>query len=164
MKRILCLVMVIMITASLLGCVQNDPGSTTTQPVGKAYPTVSGTFLQSWAFVNYDQTRMTQHLQYLKDVGIDLLIVQSTFNVSAQSKELTEQDMAFLSVVLAAAKEVDMEVYVGLANDGDWWKKVFNDQQWIDDHVAISLQGAKKIYDTYKSQYPDTLTGWYFWP
>lgn len=147
---------------TLFGCTESEPISTTVPEV--KYPMVSGTFMQPWAFQSYDQARMTQHLQYLKDVGIETLIVQSTFNVSEQSKELTEQDMEFLAVVLAAAKEVGMEVYVGLANDGNWWKKVFTDQYWLDEHVEISLRAAQKIYNSFKSQYPGTLTGWYFWP
>lgn len=136
---------------SFSACLQNSDMPTTIQPAVKKHPTVSGTFMQPWAFKQYDQARMEQHLQHLKDVGIELLIIQSSFDVSEQSKELSEKDMAFLAVVLEAAQKVDMEVYVGLANDGDWWKKVFNDQQWLDDHVDISLKGAKKIYDTYKS-------------
>ena len=164
MKRILCFVICIMMILSFSACQQNSDMPTTIQPAVKKHPTVIGTFMQPWAFKQYDQARMDQHLQYLKDVGIELLIIQSSFDVSEQSKELSEKDMAFLAVVLEAAQKVDMEVYVGLANDGDWWKKVFNDQQWLDDHVDISLKGAKKIYDTYKSHYQDTLTGWYFWP
>lgn len=162
MKRIISLMLAAVMLLTLCGCTQTESTPTTVPEV--KYPMVSGTFMQLWAFKNYDEAHMTQHLQYLKDVGIDLLIVQSTFNVSQQSNELTEQDMTLLGIVLAAAKNVNMQVYLGLANDGNWWKKVFTDQQWLDDHVEISLKAARKLYDAYKSQYPDIFTGWYFWP
>lgn len=154
---------VFMMLAALFGCDRTAPIEPTTQPV-KTFPLVSGTFLQPWAFADHDVERMTAHLKNMKNVGIDLLIVQSTFTVNTSSSELSEKDMAFLAVLLESARNTDMQVFVGLANDGLWWKKVFTDQQWLDEHVKISLKGAKTIYDTYKTAYPDTLSGWYFWP
>lgn len=156
----------------------------TTQPTtapkpAPTYPYVSGTFMQPGAFAGYDVARMTVHLQYLKEIGVELLIVQNIFDYNGKVTKSYFQDsfaanqladtynrntVGFLDVVLSAAKACDMEVYIGLTNDGNWWKKVFNDEAWLKDHVNISVQAARQIYDRYKSKYPDTLTGWYFWP
>ena len=70
---------------SLFGCstgetpAATDPTTVPTQPPAEdqTYPTVSGTFMQPWAFSGYDVERMTAHLQSLKAVGIDLLISAS---------------------------------------------------------------------------------------
>ncbi len=185
MRRGFCFLLGLVMCLSICGCQKQEPAATTTKPVtkpadpAKDYPVVSGTFMQPGTFQGYTQEKMTEHLQYLKAVGIDLLIVQSTFNTTDQISKVyfdasipaelkadnfNDSAKGFLDVVLAAARECDMQVYIGLANDGAWWNKVFTDQQWLDDHVNISLQGAKAIYDAYRERYADTLTGWYFWP
>jgi len=192
-KRLLSLLLMGAILPCLFGCsVDETPAATattpTTQPTTQTtqppapeepHPTVSGTFMQPYAFADYDVQRMTAHLQNLKDIGVELLILQSTFNYTGKvTKTFFEDSFApeqladtynpdavgFLNVVLSAAKACDMEVYLGLTNDGDWWKKIFTDEAWLNDHVDISLQAARQIYDGYKADYPDTLTGWYFWP
>ena len=162
-KRIFSLFMASVMTFMLFGCQASEPVQPTTQPTGKAYPIVTGTFMQPWAFKDYDQTRMKEHLGYLKDVGIELLIIQSTFDVKSATDQ-PDIDQDFLETVFASAKSLNMRIFIGLANDGNWWKKLFTDQQWLDDHVAISLQGARTIYEGFKSRYPDTFAGWYFWP
>lgn len=189
MKKALCILFAVVMIVSMFGCQQTmqDQSTTTglsTQPTTppeqvKNYPLVSGTFMQPWAFAGYSLEQLVTHMQYLKAVGIELLIVQSTMNttdqihqvcfrgsfddaVKAEDFEDTQQD--FLGNVLEAAKVCGMEVFVGLANDGAWWSKVFSDQQWLDDHLELSMLGAKQIYDNYKKDYADTLTGWYFWP
>lgn len=162
-KRIISLLMAAVMACMLFGCQSNDPVQSTTKPAGKDYPLVTGTFMQPWAFKGYDQARMKEHLGYLKDVGIELLIIQSTFDVKSDSNT-PDIDQDFLETVFSSAKSLNMRIFIGLANDGNWWKKLFTDQQWLDDHVAISLQGAKAIYEGFKSRYPDTFAGWYFWP
>lgn len=187
MRKRLSLFIAIVMLLSLFGCstgetpAATDPTTVPTQPPvnEQAYPTVSGTFMQPWAFSGYDVERMTAHLQSLKAVGIDLLILQSTVNYNGKvTKTVFEHSFAaeqladtfnadatgFMDTVLTAARACDMQVYVGLTNDGDWWKKIFSDEAWLNDHVEISLQAARQIYDGYKSDYPDTLSGWYFWP
>lgn len=177
-KRVVCLIMAMTMVFLMFGCQKGDGSQVTTQAT-QSRPLVSGTFMQPGAFAGYTQDRMTKHLRYLKDVGIDLLIVQSTFDSDnkitkayfessfpeeAKADTFHDDAKGFLDVVLASAKACDMQVYVGLNNNGQWWNKVFADQAWLDDHVTTSLQAARQIYDGYKQRYPDTLTGWYFWP
>lgn len=183
MKRLLSLWMAFAMLFSLAAChPEANPAATQpTQPAEpeQTHPVISGTFMQPWAFAGYDVARMTAHLQHLKEVGIDLLILQNTVNYNGKVAKTYFQDsfepeqyadtyksdaVGFLGVVLEAAKACDMEVYVGLTNDEAWWKKIFTDEAWINEHVDISMQAARQIYDGYKAKYPDTLAGWYFWP
>ncbi len=184
MKKLLSLILTCTTLICLFGCGPDETPATTattqpTQPPKEPHPTVSGTFMQPWAFAGYDVQRMTAHLQNLKAVGIDLLILQNTFHYTGKVTKTFFEDsfsadqladtynrdaVGFMDVVLTAAKNCNMQVYIGLTNDGDWWKKVFTDEAWLNDHVDISLQAARQIYDGYKNKYPDTLTGWYFWP
>ena len=69
MKRIISLMLAAVMLLTMCGCTQTESTPTTVPEV--KYPMVSGTFMQLWAFKNYDEAHMTQHLQYLKDVGID---------------------------------------------------------------------------------------------
>ena len=52
--------------------------SPSTRPEG--YPTLCGGFMQPNAFVGYSQSQMESHLQTMYDVGIDILILQWSFN------------------------------------------------------------------------------------
>lgn len=193
MKRLISMILAASMVCCFAGCGEEQGSATqttqpttapTTQPTQPpepvlTHPVVSGTFMQPWAFADYDVQRMTQHLQYLKDVGIDLLILQSTvqynglvtktfyedtFDGEMLAQNYNRNSAGFMETVLSAAKNCDMLVYVGLTNDANWWKKIFSDEAWLNDHVDISLQAARQIYDSYKQRFPETLAGWYFWP
>lgn len=183
MRRGLCFLLALLMCLCVCGCQKQEPAASTTKPVTKPveptkHPIVSGTFMQPGTFQSYTQEQMTDHLRHMKNVGVNLLIVQSTFNATNQigkvyfdaeipdawkAENYNDTAKGFLEVVLAAARECDMQVYLGLANDDAWWKMVL-DEQWLDEHVGVSMQAAKAIYDAYHQRYADTLTGWYFWP
>lgn len=146
------------------------------RPTG--YPTVCGSFMQPGTFAGYDLARMKKHLGYLREVGIDLLILQWSFvtagdkvtdvyyedgfHASEKSTSCNARGNSLVETVLQAAEELDMKVFIGLNNNDEWWGKFVNDKAWLTDQITLGVKGARQIYDTYKERYPNALYGWYF--
>ena len=142
------------------------------------YPTLCGNFMQPGAFKNYSAQQMKSHLQTMYDVGIDILILQWSFENTSDGVTSVYYDASFESAdksslynesgknllgnILKAAEEVGVKVFVGLNNNDEWWEKAVSDRSWLADQADLGIKGAKQIYDTYKEQYPNALYGWYF--
>ncbi len=147
-----------------------------TRPTG--YPTLCGSFMQPGTFANYSLNRMRDHLKYMREVGIDIIILQWSFvtvgdKVGAvyydDSFDSSDKDATYsaggqklVENLLRAADELGMKVFLGLNNNDEWWQKAVNDKAWLTDQIELGMDGAKQIYDTYKSKYPNALHGWYF--
>ncbi len=147
-----------------------------TRPEG--YPTVCGTFMQPGTFAGYNLDRMTKHLEYMRQVGIEIIILQWSFategnKVTAQyfpasfdaadiASNMDKSGTNLVDTLLKAAESLDMKVYLGLNNDNDWWSKGVNDKAWLERQAYLGLEGAKQLHDTFKEKYPETFYGWYF--
>ena len=145
---------------------------------GISYPHVIGSFMQPGAFESYSKSRMIEHLQYMKDVGIEILILQWSFTTDASGKVTgTFYDHSFaanektkgcleyndlVKTILSAAEEVGVKVFLGLNENGDWWSKGLNDKNYLTAQTNVGVKGAKQLYDTYKAKYPNAFYGWYF--
>ncbi len=144
----------------------------------EGYPTVCGSFMQPGTFANYSLERMTQHLKYMREVGIDIIILQwafategskvtaeyfpSSFKSEDVASDMNKSGSRLVETLLEAAKSLDMKVYIGLNNDDDWWSKGVNDKAWLERQAYLGLEGAKQLYSAYKEKYPETFYGWYF--
>ena len=155
------------------GEIKNEP---ITRPEG--YPTLCGSFMQPNAFKGYSYDRMKQHLQNMHDVGIDILILQwsfenasdgvtsvffdSSFDSGDKANTFDDSGKNFLDTLLRAAEAVGVKVFIGLNDNAEWWQKSVTDKNWIEKQADIGLDGAKQMYEKYKSLYPDAFYGWYF--
>ena len=142
------------------------------------YPTVCGSFMQPGAFAKYNLKRMKEHLTYMREVGIDIIILQwsfetvgdkvgnvyyeDSFSSSEKGGTYNNGGKTLVETLLQAADELDMKVFLGLNNNDEWWQKAVNDKAWLTDQIELGMEGAKQIYDTYKEKYPNALHGWYF--
>ena len=142
------------------------------------YPTVCGSFMQPGTFAKYTLKRMKEHLSYMREVGIDIIILQWSFeNVGdkvsnvyyADSFDSADKHGTYnnsgknlVETLLQAAEELDMKVFLGINNNDEWWQKAVNDKAWLTSQIEVGMEGAKQIYDAYKNKYPNALHGWYF--
>jgi len=147
-----------------------------TRPEG--YPTLCGSFVQPSLLISHSPERMEKHLQYMLDVGIDILILQwsfitegdkvntvyyeDSFDASKKTASFNEKSNKLLETILAAAEKLGMKVFVGLNDNSEWWEKHILDIDWVQSQAELGTEGAKQIYDTYKEKYPNALHGWYF--
>jgi hypothetical protein len=141
-------------------------------------PTVSGTFMQPWAFADFDDAAIGLHFDYLLEVGIDTVIIQWTaetpggkFKTVYYPSALAEQNPAdggaggnkqFVERCLAAAEERGMKIFLGLNTADEWWSNFVNDKAWVTMQAELGNQIAEELYDLYKTKYPAAMHGWYF--
>jgi len=153
-----------------------DTAEFPTRPEG--YPTVCGSFMQPGTFAKYTLKRMKEHLTYMREVGIDIIILQWSFenvgdkvsnvyyddSFDSADKHGTYNDSGkgLVETLLQAAEELDMKVFLGINNNDEWWQKAVNDKAWLTSQIEVGMEGAKQIYDAYKNKYPNALHGWYF--
>lgn len=145
---------------------------------GKKHPVLRGNFMQPGAFKGYSAEKMKAHLQTMYDIGIDILVLQWSFENTSEgvtnvyyrsSFESADKSSAYnasgetlLGNILEAAEAVGVKVFVGLNNNDEWWEKAVSDKAWLTAQAELGIKGAKQIYDTYKKQYPNAFYGWYF--
>ena len=157
---------------------QSGEGNDSPSNVQKDYPTLCGGFMQPNAFVGYSQAQMESHLQTMYDVGIDILILQWSFNTEggkvksvyfesdfADSEYASDCDKSgekLLETILSAAEKVGVKVFIGLNDNAEWWQKGVYDRAWLERESDFAARGAKQMYDKYKSSYPNAFYGWYF--
>ncbi|MBO7216087.1 MAG: DUF4434 domain-containing protein [Clostridia bacterium] len=144
----------------------------------KDYPVLCGSFMQPGAFTGHSLSRMKEHLGYMLDVGIDILILQwsfvtegdkvssvfyeSSFGGDKKAASYDESGKMLLDTILAAAEELGVKVFIGLNENPEWWNKYVSDKNWLTQQSELGIEGAKQMYDTYKSKYPNAFHGWYF--
>ncbi len=141
-------------------------------------PTVSGTFMQPWAFADFDADAIGRHYDNLLEVGIDTVIIQWTaetpegkFKTVYYPSALAEQNPAdgaaggnrqFVERCLAAAEERGMKIFLGLNIADEWWSNFVNDKAWVTLQAERGNQIAQELYGLYKQKYPAAMHGWYF--
>ncbi len=153
-----------------------NPNEPIVRPEG--YPTLCGSFMQPSAFKDYSKDKLVSHLQTMYDVGIDVLVLQwsfetqgstvistfyeSSFDSSDRSLAIDESGKNFLDNLLSAAEQVGVKVFVGLNENAEWWVKGVDDKNWLAKQAELGIKGASQIYEKYKEKYPNALHGWYF--
>ncbi|MEI6578593.1 MAG: DUF4434 domain-containing protein [Eubacteriales bacterium] len=142
------------------------------------HPTVSGTFMQAWAFAGFSEEEIGRHFDNLLEVGIDTAILQSTastpnglFENVYYPSALAEQNPAegsvsgykgFVERCLAAAEARGMKIFLGLNVADEWWSKFVKDKKWYTMQAELGNQIANEMYGLYKEKYPNAMHGWYF--
>lgn len=191
MKKMLAL---IIFTSLLCACASNPVNNSVSEQSGggfsetetsetpgetvKDYPVVTGSFIQPFAILSFDESKMTRHLKGLLEAGIDTVILQwccmtpygkyadvyFDYGGGDEYKSGTYSDRysGMTETLLACAEELGMKVFVGLNNADEWWSKGPSDSGWNQKQAEIGVLTAQTIYTAYKSKYPGALYGWYY--
>ena len=140
-----------------------------------SWPTADGTFIQAFLVKDWSDDKWLSELQYLKDVGMHYVILQTTADRSNGGKLMTiyptsltgcEMYDGYYDVVdacLRNAKKMGFKVFLGLNFDNGWWKKYAWDPVWLYDRMEEGNLIADELYDLYHKKYSSTFYGWY-WP
>lgn len=138
------------------------------------WPIVKGTFIQEWLTLHWSDEMWDRELEYLREVGMEFIIVAPTgfgFGNSGlktiyptQIPDWIEyaQGIDLLENTLRAAKRADMKVVIGLNMDDLWWQKGVRDPKWLYERVELGNMLAEEIYNLYYERFTDTICGWYF--
>jgi hypothetical protein len=118
-------------------------------------PRITGTFLQLLAdHAAWDAGRWQALFASLRAIGITEVVVQwSVDGVTPlyASKHFKAEPNPALPAVLAAAKDADMRVLLGLIHDPDYWEKIKRDPKLVRVYfrrmLLESLAAAREIVD-----------------
>lgn len=152
-----------------------DEGSE--EPIVKNYPTVSGTFVQLWAFADYSVSQWENHFNKLLEVGIDTVIVQWTattpygeFKDCYYSTALADGNStsdyvcysACMDRMFQAAKTTGTNIYLGLNLSDEWWNYTALTTEWAVSQADVGVKIAKELYQKYYADYSESFAGWYW--
>lgn len=140
-----------------------------------SWPIVRGNFIQEWLSKSWSAEKWDLELAYLKEVGIEYIIISPTAFGREEGHALRTlyptkvegwseyfPDFDLLENTLSAAKRADMKVILGLNMNDLWWKKGVTNPQWFYKEVELGNKLAEEIYNTYFPRYKDTICAWYF--
>lgn len=129
-------------------------------------PLFTGSFIQKWYAKDFTLERWIDELQMLKDIGIKEVILQSVadtknkytvYPTEMNGYSYSEKDMILLA--LDAAKKIGIKVRIGLGENDDWWKKGWNDFNWLRAEAKINNKIVNEIFEKYS--YHEAFAGWY---
>lgn len=148
----------------------------------KDYPVITGSFIQYNAFLDYTETQLTKHFDYLQEAGINTIVlfisayqdVDGNFNtvyypssLAAENKgsayDASNSDMT--ERMLDQCKNHGMKAYISPNYcDEGWNEKNLADENWYKQFSEDSVKIANEMYSLFKEKYGDTFYGWYFVP
>lgn len=144
-------------------------------PAQKCDARFSGTFIQSWYCLWWDDARWQQEIDAMKEAGVEYLIVQTLASFSDKDTavlhypseldcfENCEKYGDVIGDALRACRGSGIKVFIGLADFENWWTYggLTKEYSVVCDKMA---QMVEEIYHKYAGEYGDTLYGWYFTP
>ena len=134
----------------------------------------NGTFLQSWLCLWWSDEDWQEEIRYMKEAGIEYLILQDVASFSGGSAEVNypsglecfagcEPVCDVVDAALRNCQNSGLKVFVGLADYADWW--VWGGIRPAYQTVCETMaQMMTELYDNYHESYRDTFYGWYFTP
>lgn len=135
-----------------------------------------GDFIQPWMCEGWEVQDFEAHLGILSDAGFDTVLWQySVISYGADaniyyptdsldgyySGEKYKNNSSLTERLLEAAENKGFKIFMGLANDDDWWKLSRDENYYLDKAEKDNLI-ASELYNLYKSEYPNAFYGWYW--
>lgn len=141
----------------------------------KTAPVFTGSFLQAWYCVDWDEARWDAEIAAMKEAGLDKLILQDTAQMDLRGGwtvyyptklEALQSHGGYGDVIdgaLRACQKGGLKVFVGLAAFENWWVLggLFGQYGKV---CGVMADMQREIYARYHAQYPDAFYGWYFTP
>ena len=136
-------------------------------------PHVTGSFIQPWAFTKYTPSKWERHFAYLKEAGIDTIIMQWVVNDSngtvtnayypcTVTAVENSSSSYMLEALLKACRKSGMKLFIGLNATSEWFSLTLSDRDWYIREAELGVKIAKEIHELYGEEYSDVICGWYF--
>lgn len=155
-------------------------------------PLFTASFLQGWYCRSWTQEQWLHELQDMKDAGFRAVILQSSVDLTYEqtdlSKPKTDPDACTLTsaealyptalvpdssgqhaleYALQAAKQTDMQVYIGTVSDSRWWNygwgmpdEGFAD--WTEENAVQCSTVLREIWTLCGDAYAEQIAGFYY--
>ena len=157
----------------------------------------SASFLQNWLCRDWTEERWIQEFSEAKAAGFDALVLQSVFDIvrgdcisgghpqDADAYPSAERFCMFpsrqtadfhssqnggdaLALAFMAAKQTNMQLWIGTVSDDLWWKFGWGVPQgsffadWSADNAGLCADLIAEIWERYGTEYGDRIAGWYY--
>lgn len=138
----------------------------------KSYPIAKGGFIQGWLAQSWSDAQWQSEMNYMKELGMDYIILQSTINtknnVATYATQLPGYKRAsgnidMIDSCLRNAEKKGLKVFIELNWNDDWWKYYSSNPQWLYNEMEKGNTVAEEIYRLYHKKYPNAFYGWYWW-
>lgn len=140
------------------------------------YPVISGSFIQLSYGDIWTQADWEEEFDYMKDLGMDHVILQWIVDFSPSSKAVYYDSQLYneatgyknrnnqdtLLNVLNAAQNKGIDVWVGLGANDEWWDDAATGQTWLNNEAQANNALIRDIWDSsagYKNK--SSFKGWY---
>ena len=143
-------------------------------------PAVANTdFVQPWLYNDMTASEVSYSLKKLKCAGINDLVVQYVGEVEGgQGSEVKFKNLWYdsslvantndlnlyrpnvLNNIMNAAKDNDMNIYIGMVQSSEWWQEKFKDNTWANNNATFTNQVIDELYNKYNSN--TSFKGWYW--
>ena len=141
----------------------------------KTDPVFTGSFLQAWYCVDWDEARWDAEIEFMRQAGLDKLILQDVAGMDLRGNwtvyyptalEALRDHGGYGDVVegaLRACQGKGVKVFVGLAAFESWWVLggLFGQYAKV---CSVMADMQRELYARYYKAYPDAFYGWYFTP
>lgn len=142
-----------------------DPGSAAAQDAqamanppnaGGTQPSISGTFLQlSNALARYSEAEWAQELDWMQEVGIELIIIQYAGYGNSWWYPRTAGTPDLIGLIMSLAEERDMQVMLGLHLDPAFWEGTHDMATEVERNRSV----ASQLWERYGAR--PSFAGWY---
>lgn len=138
------------------------------------WPAAEGTFIQPHLVKDWDDSKWTSELGYLKEAGTHYVILSATGEKTGDGMVRTIYPSGFagfsindgysdvVDACLRNAEEMGFKVFLGLNCDSRWWGKYADDPEWLYNSMEDGNKIAIEIYAKYHDKYPHAFHGWYW--
>lgn len=143
---------------------------------------VSTDFVQPWLFTNSSETEIIKQMKILKRAGINNLIFQysADFETDTDTNSLYFKNLWYdsalteiipnetnyagdvLSKVMSAAEKTNMNMYIGIGINSEWWNDDnFDSNTWLENNALLNNLVIEELYDEYASL---SIFKGFYWP
>ena len=188
MKRILCMLCAVCLLFTLLPLRADAAGKASR---------FHATFLQNWLCRDWTEARWIEEFSSAKAAGFDALILQSTYDIvrgncaagghpqdaaaysdaesfcmfpsqHAATYHSSQNGGDALELALRAAKDTEMQLWIGTVNDDLWWKFGWGVPEgsyladWSASNAALCGSLITEMWERYGDTYGEQIAGWYY--
>ena len=194
MKKIICILCAVCFSILILNDTKTHAESDNTESKPSKF---SATFIQNWLCRDWTKERWVQEFSDARTAGFDSLILQSVYDIvrgnctdsgNAQDMHAYPSAESFcmfpskqpatyhssqnagdaLTLVLEAAKETGMQLWLGTVNDDLWWKFGWGVpegtyfSEWSISNATLCSELITEIGERYSADYGEQISGWYY--
>ncbi len=128
---------------------------------------LNGTFLQPELGETWSSSQWENEFTYMQDIGMDHLILQWSANTQYDTAvypsgvpglvQHTSQDI--VKKALEMGEQYDMDIYIGLQLNHEWFVNYTNDYTWLMDEANTASLLVEDLWQKYSSY--SSFKGWY---